>query len=346
MVFISAGFAIFFFVTLAAYYLLPGSTQWVVLLIASMVFYLLAGTPFTIIYLLVSAVSVYYAARYIGQRVDNGNAHLSPCKLVYVLTVCLNVGMLSSLKYMNFLTGNLNNVLELFGCPFFIPPVHWIASLGISYYTLQVVGYLTDVYWGIAPAQRNLCKMALFAGFFPQMVSGPISRYGFLESTLYARHDFDYGKVCMGLQRMLWGVLKKMVIADHLFPFTEMVFNDSGNYSGVFVWIGTLLYVLQIYADFSGCMDIALGASECFGITLPENFREPFASVTIQEFWQRWHITLGLWLRDYIMYPILRSKLWTRLGKRMRVRLGKRLGKQIPTFLAMLVLWILMGVWH
>lgn len=142
------------------------------------------------------------------------------------------------------------------------------------------------------------------------------------------------------------GFFKKLVITEHLTQVTNAIYSNPAEYSGVFIWIGTVLYVIEIYADFSGCMDIVIGVSECFGIYLPENFKTPFCSVTIQEFWQRWHITLGAWLKDYIMFPVMRSRLWNKYAKTVKKKWGKKAGKFLPTFTAMLILWFGMGLWH
>ena len=149
-----------------------------------------------------------------------------------------------------------------------------------------------------------------------------------------------------GLKRIVWGMFKKMVIATRLGQYVDMVYANLDIYQGMYVWFAVLIYPFQLYTDFSGCMDIIMGISECFGIYLPDNFNAPFFSKTVQEFWQRFHITLGTWLKDYIMYPILKSGLWNKMGKTLKRGLGKKWGKKIPTWLGMLILWLCMGIWH
>lgn len=352
---ISISFLLFFTGILLVYYLVPGKLQWVVLLAASILFYFLAATPYTFVYLVLSIVSVYWATR----RIDSLDVLLSQTegkeekqrlmrarKRSYLAGVTVCVGMLAALKYMNFFLGNVRMAAGLFGKGFMVPEVHWIASLGISFYTLQMVGYLTDVYWGISKCQKNIARLALFNCYFPQMISGPISRYHELEDTLFGTHKFEGKRVYQGILRILIGFFKKLVVSEHLIHATEAVFANPAEYGGIFVWIGTALYVIQIYADFAGCMDIIMGVSECFGVALPENFKTPFGSTTIQEFWQRWHITLGAWLKDYVMYPILRSGLWSKYAKGVKKRWGKRAAKLLPTFTGMLILWFGMGLWH
>lgn len=317
---------------------------------------MMSAIPHTLVYLCVSIISIYLAARYI----DNINQKLSKLeqnnaiakslqikrKVIFILTLTLNLGMLALLKYTNFFLQNVNTLVNAFGVDLPIGAVRWLAPLGISFYTLQVVGYLADVYWSVSNAQTNILKFALFTSYFPQMTTGPISRYSQLENQLYSVHKFDYKTVCHGAIRMAWGFFKKLVIADRIGILATAVYSTPQDYTGLYVWVGTLAYVLQLYADFSGCMDIVIGASECLGIKLPENFRTPFYSRSTQEFWQRWHITLGNWLKDYVMYPILRSQTMANWGKKLKDRFNKKIAQRLPTYTAMLVLWIAIGIWH
>lgn len=342
MFLVSMGFLVFLALFLAVYYLVPGKFQWYVLLAASLVFYFLAGTPFTVLYLLVTIVTVWAA----GCAMEKLGNDQTKKKKVLIAALVINVGILAALKYANFFIVNFRKIYSLFGDGARIKEVQWIASLGVSFYTLMAVGYLLDVYWGISSAQKNVGKLALFLSFFPQMSSGPICRYRQMDHQLYEPHKFHYERLCAGIQRMMFGFVKKLVIAENLNPYVNYIFNDGADYNGWMIWGGMFLYMLQLYADFSGCMDIVLGASECFGIYMPENFNRPFHSRSIQEFWKRWHITLGLWLQDYIMYPVLRSAAWGKMYKKLKRRWGKKAAKNIPTFLAMLILWFYMGLWH
>lgn len=342
MFLVSFWFFVFMAAALAVYYLAPGRFQWMVLLAAGFVFYALAGTPWTAVYLLGTVVVVWAGSNYIDRiRENTGKARR-------VLVVCLILAFapLAALKYSNFFLSNLRAVCGLFGKGQNIRTVNWIASLGVSFYTLQAVSYLLDVYWGTSRPQKNICKTALFVSYFPQMTSGPVSRYHQLEGQLYAPHRFDYERFCFGLQRMLMGYVKKLVVAENLAVYVNYIFDENANYSGVLLCAGLAAYVIQLYADFSGCMDIIMGASSCFGVDLPENFDRPFHSRSIQEFWKRWHITLGQWLQDYVMYPILRSRLWNRMRRSLKKKLGKDAAKKIPAYLAMLILWFYMGLWH
>lgn len=200
------------------------------------------------------------------------------------------------------------------------------APLGISFYTLSLLGYLFDVYYEIGKPQKNFLKFALFGFYFPVIISGPILRYRDVEQELYAPHKFDYHKFTYGLQRMLWGFFKKLVIAERLAVVVNTIYGDTDTYRGFYIAIAAIGFAFQLYADFSGGMDIVIGLSEALGIPLAENFDRPFFSKSIQEFWRRWHITLGAWLKDYLFYPLLRSKAFTKLQtdcKRSSGKMGK-----------------------
>lgn len=340
-------FLLFLLAVIAAYYALPKKTQPYCLLAASLAFYFIVAEPWTFLYVLASIVTIYGAAIGIFRIREGGKSHADArAKAVYILALFLNFGILAVLKYTNFVIYNIQHVMRVFHISGQVNTVSWPAALGISYYTLQMVSYLTDVYWNIRKPQRNIFKVALFACFFPQMISGPISRHSQLGEQFDKEHPFSLEQVERGAQRILWGFFKKLVISEKMAVIVNAIYSDPAGHDGLFIWTAMLLYPLQIYTDFSGCMDIVNGAAECFGIQLPENFREPFFSRTIQEFWQRWHITLGLWLKDYVMYPILKSRAWDSMGSRLKKKFGKKAGKRIPLYLAMLILWFCNGIWH
>lgn len=220
-----------------------------------------------------------------------------------------------------------------------------ISALGMGYYTLQILGYMIDCYWENIEPQRNPIKLFLFTAYFPQLTTGPISRYSELNS-LYDRHYFKYQNLSFGTQRILWGFVKKLVLAERIGLIVSGIIANPDIYTGFYTWLVILLYPIQMYADFSGCMDIVLGVSELFDIHLTENFRNPFFSRSSQEFWQRWHITLGAWAKDYVLYPLLKSKWMIKLGKATKKKFGKKTGKFIVSATGMFVLWMVMGIWH
>lgn len=329
-------YLLFVGVSLLLYWLVPHKVQWLILLADSVAFYLLNAAPYTIIYLIVSVGSVYLAALFFrrSQSVKSKRA-------VLALVIVLNVGILVLLKYTNMFLGTFR---AWTGLP--VPVVHWLAPLAVSYYTLQILSYLLDCYWrNDFQPEKNPLKLFLFASFFPLMVSGPICRYSQLGRQLFQEHRFDYERVVSGMRRVLWGLAKKVVVANHLALLVAPMFDNVELFSGPWVFVSAILFVVQLYFDFSGCMDIVIGVSRCFGILLPENFRAPFLSRSVQEFWQRWHITLGAWLKDYVMFPISRTAAFKNWSRKCKKKWGKS-GQKIPYYAAMFVVWTLMGIWH
>ncbi len=343
MTVVSLSFYILLAISLFAYYLFPKKYQWCVLLVSSVLFFCFAGTPWTILYPVISTVVTWYGGlkiqKYKSEKVKSS-------KIWLWVTLTVNLGILAALKYANFFLSNAGVIHNLFANTQVSWSTHWIAALGISFYTLQIIGYILDCYWDVTTAQTNVFKLALYTMFFPQMVSGPISRYNQLSKELYAEHKFDIENIRSGVIRIILGTFKKLVLAENIAIILPKIFDVKYGKTGPIAFIGMILYVIQIYADFAGCMDIVIGAAHCFGVKMVENFNFPFSSRSIQEFWQRWHITLGLWLRDYIMYPLLRSKAWLKLTKSCKKKFGKKIAKKVPTHLAMLVLWFCMGLWH
>ncbi len=342
----SVSFLAFLAITIILYYSLPQKLQWAVLLGASLVFYFFAGTPYTVAYLFLSTLATWKASCIIADFRQAGREQ-KQIKRVYLAALFVNVAILALLKYTNFLLGNVSTIVSWVSGSTVQWRVSWIAALGISFYTLQIISYLTDCYWGIIQPQASYAKFALFACFFPQMVSGPISRYEQLGTQLYTPHPFKKNHLMNGLVRIAIGFFKKLVIAESFTRLTQFFFDAEQGYNrGIYAIIGIGCYVIELYGDFAGCMDIVLGSAKCFGIDVVENFNRPFTSTTIQEFWQRWHITLGTWLKDYIMYPLLRSKVFQTMSKKLRKRMGKPFSQKATTYLAMLILWFCMGLWH
>lgn len=351
MTIISLSYFVFLLISLLCYYILPKRIQWIILLISSLFFFAFAGTPWTISYLLASIIVTWVASnmiRHLKNTIteENEAKNIKKMKIWLICALVVNIGLLALLKYLNFILGNVSLIYNLFAVNNISLSVNWPAALGISFYTLQIIGYLLDSYWGISEPQQNIGKFALFSCFFPQMVSGPISRYNQLSDQLYCEHKFKFENIMSGLTRISIGLFKKVVLAEGAAVLTSMFIGANASYSGIFAIIGVLTYVLQIYADFSGCMDIVIGSAKMFDIEMVENFKNPFTSRSIQEFWQKWHITLGAWLKDYIMYPILRTKTWNKMSKSIKSKWGKKAAKLIPTHIAMLILWFFMGLWH
>lgn len=337
-------FLVFLLAGVLIFYIVPKKVQWVILLLMSVIYYLSAATPYTILFVVGSVVITYVSTCLVEVQRKKGYRSKS-LSVIAIIAILINVIIWFLLKGSSFwISGSsmLNRIIPSFPVFSTLP---FVAALGMGYYTAQIIGYILDVYWENIEVQHNPFKLYLFVSFFPQLTVGPISRYEDLR-TLYEKHSFQYRNICFGSQRILWGLFKKLVISDRVGIIVSGIWADTDIYLGLWPWIATLLYPVQIYTDFSGCMDIVLGAAELFDIHLAENFRNPFFSRNCQEFWQRWHITLGGWARDYVFYPLLKSKWMIGLGKKCRKRFGKHWGKFIPWSVAMAVLWFVMGFWH
>ncbi len=344
MSFISLSFFILISVTFVLYFLMPLKYRWIVLLVSSAVFYLYAGIEkviFAIIAIIMAfAVSRKITAIYEGDETDR-NKQKRAAKPYLMIGVAVLLFMLVFFKIAQNAFTSISMVLH--GKTFTIAG---LIPLGISYYTFALIGYMADVYWRKTVAEKNIFHLFLYALFFPQVVEGPIPRHKKLRDQLITGHSFDFRRMCFGLQRVLWGLFKKMVIADRAAIIVSTVFKNHLAFSGLFYVVVILASALQLYADFSGCMDIALGVSECLGIELEENFKRPFFSRTAAEFWRRWHITLGAWFKDYVYMPLVISPKLMKLSKSVKERRGVRAGKNVMAVIPLSIVWILTGLWH
>ena len=237
-------------------------------------------------------------------------------------------------------------IVDEFGVDWLQFDIGMLIPLGISFYTFQSMGYIIDIYRGQYKADKNIAKFALFISYFPQIIQGPISRYDQLAQQLYKGHCFSFERVKFGVQLILWGWFKKLVIADRISIIVNTIFDNYTEYTGAYLVLAALGYTIQIYADFSGGMDIARGVSQILGIDLVKNFERPYFATSISDFWRRWHITLGAWCRDYIFYPISFSKAFGKLGKKARKVFGDKFGKLVPVIIAQMITFITIGIWH
>lgn len=363
MLLVSYEFLLFFAAVLFLYYLLPGRIQWLVLLAASYLFYLSGGWKLAG-FILATTVSTWLLGLKLGKLQKETRAYIKEHGLgreekkayrakrkamswrILLVGLCLNFGILAVLKYTNFMLGNVEAILHILGRGDGLGRVDWLLPMGISYYTFQSMGYLIDVYRNKYEPERNLGQFALFVSFFPQLIEGPISRFDEMKGQFRALHRFDGQNVAFGLQRMLWGYFKKLVVADRLVYAVSAVSGEPERFTGSFVLVGMLCYTVQIYADFSGGIDIVLGAAQAFGITLPENFDRPYFSRTVGEYWRRWHMSLMAWLREYIFYPASVCAPVTKLAKWGKKRFGDGVGRRIPVYAASLIVWFVTGIWH
>ncbi len=355
MLFTSVQFLIFVFVALVLYYTLPKKCQWIVLLVANVYFYLQAGF-YGAIFMAITMLTSYFAAlimdyyKIVGERIiklskvevtrDEKKKIKADVKrkskVILVIALLINFGALGVLKYSNLFITSFTN----------FSPVNFILPMGISFYTFQTMGYIVDVYRGSVTSEKNFFKYALFVSFFPQLVQGPISKFTMLSKTLYAEHDFSWDVIESGLMRIIWGYFKKMIIADRASVGLATLISDFTTYKGAYSLLGIAIYAVQLYADFTGGIDITIGVAELFGITLPENFKQPFFSKSLAEYWRRWHITLCTWFKDYVFYPISTSKRVIHQGKWLKEHVSEGLGKRFPMYLATLTVWFVTGMWH
>ena len=327
---------------LIVYYLTPRRAQWLVLLAASIFFYLWSDLRAGL-FLLASILITYFSAvrmEAIRAAEADENRARARCRRVLLAGMLANLGILAALKYLNFL---LQNIAALTGAS--LPVLRLLLPLGISYYTFQTVGYLLDVYWKRTQAQTNVLRLALFVSFFPQLVQGPIGRYDRLGPQLTEGHALEWDSLRRGMWRIAWGLFLKMVLADWAGVFREAIFAAPEQYGGIAIF-GTLLYTVELYGNFAGGIDLAIGISLLFGIRLDENFRRPFFSGSLTEFWQRWHITLGTWMKDYVFFPLSMSRAMRAFGKKSKARFGKKIGRVLPLCLSNLIVFFLVGLWH
>lgn len=248
----------------------------------------------------------------------------------WFLGIGVNLGILLVLKYNGLI---LTNGLNL-----------WI-PLGLSFYTFQALGYCIDIRNGNCTREKNIWQHILFLSFIPQMVTGPISRKSQLTEEFVKEKIFNYEKIVANLYRMTWGFFKKIVIANNLGVLVSSIYADYQNLSGILLAINAMLYVVQLFCDFAGCMDIAIGAAGLFGIEVVENFDKPFTGKSVSEFWRRWHMTLGTWVKDYVFYPILLF-MNRKVSKGVIEKIGKKKFKKISTYVALFILWSIVGLWH
>ncbi len=365
MLFTSYEFLGFLAAVFLLYYLVPKRFQWGLLLVFSYLFYFIAG-PSYLLYIAATTVTVYFTACRIGKIGEIQKAYIKAGKETLSkeerkaykekmkgrqwkwLLACLllNLGILAVVKYTNFAISNVNGLLRFAGSAKQFGFLDIALPMGISFYTFQALGYLIDVYRGTVPAEKNPFKLALFVSFFPQLVQGPISRFGDLAKSLFSQHAFCGKTVSYGLQRILWGYFKKMVVADRILAGVNTLIRDTDAYRGAYVFVGMLFYALELYADFTGGIDITIGIAETLGITVKENFNRPYFSKSIKEYWRRWHITMGTWFTDYIFYPISVCKPMLKFSRFARAHFGEAVGKRMPVYLSSFAVWLATGVWH
>ena len=319
--------------SMIAYQLMPVKYRFYVLLLFGYYFYYcISGT--LIIYIMAATITTYLSGLLIEKK-----------KGFLIFCILLLMENLAYMKYYNFFAANGNRIISFITSeqPFTLKAM--ILPIGISFYTLSAAGYLIDIYYKKIPAEKNIGKLALFLSFFPTIMEGPICRYGELGRELFAGRSITMERLATGAQRIFWGLFKKMLVADRLDVLVKTVYDGYQNYDGTVISVAAVAYTIQLYMEFSGCMDIVIGTGEIFGITLPENFRRPFFSKTVSEFWRRWHITLGSWFKEYVFYPV---SMWGPVRKLSRTarKHNRHWGEVTAAALGLFPVWLCNGIWH
>lgn len=330
MLFNSYNFLIFFPIVTLIYYLIPHKIRYIWLLLASYYFYMCWNAKYALI-LLFSTGITYVSGLFIirADKIKGDKKRTSSKKILVALSFLINVSILFLFKYFDFAVENINRVLSYLNIQVINPSFDVILPVGISFYIFQALSYTVDVYRGDVKVERNFLKYALFVSFFPQLVAGPIERSKNLLKQVHEKHYFDGQRVKDGLLLMIWGGFQKIVIADRVAIFVDTVFNKFPQYGGMYIVVAAVLFAFQIYCDFSGYSTIAIGAAKVMGFELMENFNAPYMSMSVAEFWRRWHISLSSWFRDY---------LYILLG-------GNRKGK-LRKYINLMIVFIVSGLWH
>ncbi len=343
------------------YNIVPKKIRPIILLIISYIFFFMYSKKL-VIFIIISSLSIYWAGRGMRKLNDKRDEKLKQVekeekkaikekyrtykKVILILTVLFNFSFLFFFKYLGFFTSIVNKISSLINVSCHFKIVEHVAPIGISFYTLQAISYLVDVYHDKIEAEKKMFKVMLYLTFFPTLVEGPITRYAEVNQSIYEGKTVTYDHFCYGYQRILWGFFKKMVIADRLNVFVKTVFSCYMDYSGLTLCVGAVFYTILLYMEFSGTMDVVIGSAEMFDISLPENFRQPFFSKNISEFWSRWHITLGLWFKDYIFYPVSLSKPVKKITGVIKKIAGMRVSSLVMGGIALACVWFLNGLWH
>ncbi len=322
MIFNSIEFIIFFIVVTHLFFMLKHKYRWALLLLASCFFYMFFK-PVYILILFGTIIIDYYAAIYIDKNTGKKR------KYFLVMSLIANIGVLAVFKYYNFFIDNLNWTFQIFNYSFSFPYLNILLPIGLSFHTFQAMSYTIEVYRGNFKPEKHFGIYSLYVMFYPQLVAGPIERPQHILPQLHREHTFNYANISSGLKLMLWGMFKKVVIADRLSLFVNKVYDDHENYYGISLWVAAIFFSFQIYFDFSGYSDIAIGSAKTMGFDLMQNFNRPYSSRSIREFWSRWHISLSTWFRDYLYIPLGGNKV-----------------SQSRWMLNIMIVFMISGFWH
>ncbi len=329
-------FLLFLAVVLVLYFLTPGKYRWVLLLAASYYFYM-CWEPAFALFLALSTLIDYYCGLQMGKSKDRKEK-----RNYFLLSIFCNLGLFFGFKYLDFFNASIKALLQPFNILYDIPVLNIVAPLGISYFTFKKLSYIIDIYRENREPERHLGKFALFVSFFPEITAGPIDRANTLLPQFSKVYSFDYARVTGGLKLMAWGMFKKVVIADRLAMFVSLVYDKPLDHEGLALVAATLFFSIQVYADFSGYTDMAIGMARVMGYELMDNFNRPYFAFSITEFWRRWHISLTTWLRDYLFLPIAYA-----VSRRIKKeRLIKIKAESWCYAVGTLITMLLCGLWH
>lgn len=326
MLFNSLKYFLFLPVVYLLYYFVGDRARWFVLLAASLLFYATLNVPYLLVVLVLVAITTYGFGIWLDQ------AETPKLKRTLLWSgIAVNVLILVGMKYLPFLSENLKSISNVLSLDSQIQPVKAFVAIGVSYYVFQAISYLFDIYLEIEKPERHFGYFALYLSFFPKLLQGPIERAADLIPQLKTKYEFNYDNMRFGLLLFVWGLFKKVVIADRLGLYVDVVYNDVHSFNGIQLLLATYFYAFQIYMDFSGYTDMALGSARLFNINLTQNFNSPYLASSVADFWRRWHITFSRWILDYIFKPL-----------QMRWRNWKDWG----TAFALIVAFIVSGIWH
>lgn len=330
MIFNSVDFFIFFPIVTILYFLIPNKIRWVWLLICSYYFYMCWNPKYAIL-LAISTIITYLSGILIerANKIDDEKKSIRIKKLWVFISFVINLSILFLFKYFNFFSKTIITIFSKFNILVTMPSFDFVLPVGISFYTFQALSYTVDVYRKDVRVEKNLAKYALFVSFFPQLLSGPIVKSKDFLYQIKEEHIFDYNRVKSGLLLMIWGYLQKILIADRLAILVNTVYYNPAKYKGFEILIATVFFAFQIYCDFCGYSNIAIGAAEVMGFRLTKNFERPYFSKSIKEFWRRWHISLSSWFKDYLYIP---------LG-------GNRCSK-LRKYFNIMIVFLTSGLWH
>ena len=341
MSFVSIEFFVFLAALFGAYFITPGKHQWKVIPVFSMIFYLSHGLD-SILFILITISITYYVGIFLNKEDDKFKELKKQCedreqkkvykeicnknkKRVMVIGLVSIFGIWIILKYTNMFK---------------------ISPLGISIYTFIAAGYCIDVYREKFKAEKNFGKYFAFITFFPQIIQGPFSRYDVLSQSLYEKHNFEFERFSQGVLRICYGYFKKLVIANRLTVAVDAIMGPDSVYGGIYIFMLFIILPIRLYADFSGYMDIVIGVCRILGIDLQENFKQPIFAKSIDEFWRRWHITLGAWFKDYLFYTVSMGKRAQKIAKKCKTKLSPATARMIPSYMALVLVWSATGLWH